>query len=141
MSAEVSVFVDSAAWIALIDASDRRHRDAAAFWRRAAETSRPSLTSDYVLDETYTLLRRRPKGLLMATRIHDLVAASDLIRVAQVDEEVQGAAWDLFTAYTDQILSFTDCTSFALMERHHLVEAFTFDADFLRVGFQVVPSG
>jgi predicted nucleic acid-binding protein len=36
-------------------------------------------------------------------------------------------------------ISFTDATSFAVMETHGLEDAFTFDRDFARVGFTVHP--
>ena len=41
------------------------------------------------------------------------------------------AAWRIAQAFPDQDFSFTDCTSFALMERRGIDEAFTFDAHFL----------
>ncbi len=50
------------------------------------------------------------------------------------------AGWEIFTTYEDQLLSFTDCTSFALMRQRQLLEAFTFDTDFHRAGFVVRPT-
>jgi hypothetical protein len=133
------VFVDSAAWVALIDASDRQHSVAEEYWRSAIAQSQRFLTSNYVLDETYTLLRRRPRGLEMAIAIHDTVESSRLVETAALDDRLLRHAWDLFTGYRDKILSFTDCTSFALMQQRDLSQCFTFDADFQRVGFTVLP--
>lgn len=39
--------------------------------------------------------------------------------------------------YEDKELSFTDCTSFAIMEKLKLHKAFTFDEHFKKVGFEV----
>jgi hypothetical protein len=134
------VFVDSAAWVALIDASDRQHAAAAAYWRQAIDQSRRFVTSDYVLDETFTLLRRRPHGLAMAVAVHDVLESSHFVEQITIDASLRRRAWDLFTSYQDKVLSFTDCTSFALMHHHGLHEAFTFDGDFQRVGFATVPA-
>ena len=97
------------------------------------------LTSDYVLDETYTLLRRRPRGLAMARSIHDVAEDSRHVELVEIDTELRRLAWDLFLSYQDKVLSFTDCTSFALMRQRGLHAAFTFDADFQRVGYAVLP--
>ena len=134
-----TIFVDASAWIAMIDASDGLHPDARRFWAESRNDRRRFLTSDYVLDETYTFLRRRRRGLEMAVAIHDLVAASRLIEVAEITADLRERAWEIFVGYGDQVLSFTDCTSFALMREHRLPEAFTFDSDFRRAGFVVRP--
>ncbi len=43
----------------------------------------------------------------------------------------------LFKKYDDKDLSFTDCTSFALMKRLKVQTAFTFDGHFQQVGFMI----
>ncbi len=133
------VFVDASAWIALLDVSDGYHARASTFWRSALEDERQFLTSDYVLDETYTLLRRRRRGLRMAVGLHDLVVASEIIDEVEVDIRLRALGWELFVGYEDKVLSFTDCTSFALMRERKLLDAFTFDSDFERAGFVVLP--
>lgn len=75
----------------------------------------------------------------MAIAFNGLVGSSRLIEVAEVSPEIRATAWEIFTTYRDQVLSFTDCTSFALMRERKLLEAFTFDADFQRAGFIVHP--
>lgn len=133
------VFVDASAWVALIDVSDGCHARASTFWRSALEDGRQFLTSDYVLDETYTLLRRRRRGLQMAVALHDLAVASEIIEEVEVDVQLRALGWEIFVGYEDKILSFTDCTSFALMRERKLLEVFTFDSDFERAGFVVLP--
>jgi predicted nucleic acid-binding protein len=54
-------------------------------------------------------------------------------------EELEKEAFRIFEKYTDKRLSFTDCTSFALMKRLGISKAFAFDEDFLAVGFELVP--
>lgn len=133
------LFVDASAWIATIDSSDGLHRTAHRFWAASRTSRRRFLTSDYVLDETYTFLRRRRNGLKMAHAMHDLVESSRIIEIAAITEDLREQAWEIFVGYEDQVLSFTDCTSFALMRGRKLLEAFTFDGDFHRAGFVIQP--
>lgn len=134
-----SLLVDASAWVALLDARDRCHPAAREFWRTCLESRRSFVTSDYVLDEAYTLLRRRRNGLRMAMALHDLLGRSRLVEVAQIELQLRAMAWEMFVTYDDQVLAFTDCTSFALMRERKLLEAFTFDGDFHRAGFVVRP--
>jgi predicted nucleic acid-binding protein len=50
------------------------------------------------------------------------------------------AAWEMFQAYEDKEWSFTDCTSFVLMQRRQLYLAFSFDYHFKQAGFQLWPT-
>ncbi len=61
---------------------------------------------------------------------------ADLVRVTPDDER---AAWDLFSARSDQEQSFTDCSSFVLMRRLGLDTAIAVDADFAAEGFTTLP--
>lgn len=134
-----SLLVDASAWVALLDRRDRCHPAARELWRTFLESRRSFLTSDYVLDEAYTLLRRRRNGLRMAVALHDLLGRSRLVEVAQIELQLRAMAWEMFVTYDDRVRSFTDCTSFALMRERKLLEAFTFDGDFHRAGFVVRP--
>jgi predicted nucleic acid-binding protein len=49
-------------------------------------------------------------------------------------------AWKIFQSHRDRGWSFTDCTSFALMQRLHLSSAFAFDKHFSQMrGVRRVP--
>ena len=133
------LFIDTSAWVALIDRRDNLHPAARDFWGSCQETRRIFLTSHDVLDEAFTLLRRRRKGLRMAKALHHHLGASRLIEVAEIGDDLRAASWEIFVTYEEQLLSFTDCTSFALMRQRQLLEAFTFDTDFHRAGFVVRP--
>jgi len=52
------------------------------------------------------------------------------------DEE---AAWTVFSRYRDQAFSFTDCASFALMERLKVKVALALDNDFRAYGLPCLP--
>jgi hypothetical protein len=133
------IFVDASAWIALFDKHDPYYQRAADFWQELQRQRRSLLTTDYVLDEAYTLVRRGRGGLPMAVALHDLVEKSSVVEIVSIDEKLRQDAWQLFVTYTDKVISFTDCTCFALMKQRELFESFSFDGDFARVGFVVRP--
>ena len=134
------LFVDTSAFVALTDRSDRNHRLAKTFLKSLARERRPLLTSTYVADETITLVRMR-LGHPVALELGEAILGSEWCRLVDIDEDVRGSAWDVFARYDDQMFSFTDCTSFALMTQLELQEAFTFDRrDFTAAGFVPVPA-
>ncbi len=133
------LFVDTSAFYALADRTDRNHRRARAFLRSLPRSGRGLLTSTDVFDETVTLLRHR-LGHGTAVAFGEALMSSKWCRVVDVMDEVRRSAWNVFILYADQWFSFTDCTSFATMKSMHIVEAFTFDRrDFRAAGFVVCP--
>jgi len=119
------LFVDAAGWIALFDQYDPFYQRAFAFWHEL-QHQRPALvTSDYVLDEAYTLLRRGRGGLPMAVVLHNMVEESNIVDIVQIDSDLRRDGWRLFVKYDDKVLSYTDCVSFALMQQRKIFEVFT----------------
>jgi predicted nucleic acid-binding protein len=95
-------------------------------------------TSDYVFDETVTLVKRR-FGFETARRLGDAILNEPAVDLIRVDASLQEDAWRLFLERSDQPYTFTDCTSFALMRRLGIREAIALDGDFVREGFIVRP--
>lgn len=134
----MKIFVDTSAFIALEDRSDALHLPAKHFY----ETLRPSdrlLTSNYVVDETITRLRYSV-GSDAALAFAEIIFKSRLCSIAYVDEDVERAAIHIMRRHRDKKLSFTDCTSMALMARLKADAIFAFDDDFVKVGLRAVPS-
>lgn len=134
-----AVFVDSGAFLAVIDRHDRHHAVARECFGRLQSTRRPLLTSTYVFDESMTLVRKRA-GHRSTVELGERLLRSELCRLVEVAEDLRLAAWQIFLRYDDQRFSFTDCTSFAVMHALDLTEAFTFDRrDFRAAGFTTIP--
>jgi predicted nucleic acid-binding protein len=131
-------FVDTSAWVALFDASDKYHPLATNGLNLLLGTPVTFLTSDYVFDETVTLLLKR-KGNAQAVRFGNWVLSAENITLIRVGEDVWQAAWEMFQQYDDKQWAFTDCTSFVLMRQHNLHRAFAFDHHFEQAGFQLWP--
>lgn len=131
-------FIDTSALVALADRRDGAHVESVQF----VEANRAHLrmtTSDYVLDETATLLRRRI-GHEPTARFIDAILTSKLYQIVRIDHVLWQQAWELFKAYPDQSFSFTDCTSFIVMKAQRISDAFAFDAHFHIAGFATHPA-
>jgi predicted nucleic acid-binding protein len=110
--------------------------------RRATERSKAGqtlVTTDFVVDETLTLLRF-PLGLGAAETWWQQVDRGPRLRWERVDSDRFEKARQLFFQYRDKDFSFTDCTSFVTMREVRLTHALTTDRHFRRMGFQVVPA-
>ena len=128
------IFVDTSAWYAGYSARDANHAAAEAF--HLASTA-PFITTDYVVDETLTLFKCRGNYEL-AVELGRKLFSGQLAKLIQVTNEVVAAAWQVFSTYRDKAWSFTDCTSYVVMQRLGLTEAFAFDEHFRQFGFAVV---
>jgi len=134
------IFVDTSAFYALEVEDDINHKKARNFLFNELRTGKYGalVTSDYVLDETLTLLRIRydPETAL---KFYEKVSRSKSIKVIWVDQTVFKEALELFKRNGNFKWSFTDCTSFAIMKLLNLRHAFTFDENFEQAGFVKLP--
>jgi len=132
-------FVDTGAFIAVTDKSDQYHPNAIICFTELLESRQPLLTTNFILDETHTRLRRK-LGSHAAITFGDAIKKSDQLEIITVDEEIERRAWGIFKRYQDQAFSYTDCTSFAVMQMKKLKTSFAFDIHFEILGFNIVPS-
>ena len=94
--------------------------------------------TDYVFDETLTLITAKVNHAL-AVACGEWLLSTPVIRLIRIEPDLWDDAWALFRRYDDKEFSFTDCTSFVVMQRYHLVDAFTFDHHFEQMGFRLWP--
>jgi predicted nucleic acid-binding protein len=97
------------------------------------------VTTDYVLDETLTLLKARghaDRARRFGTRIFDGSAA----RLEYLTDHDVQQAWSVFSSYRDKEWSFTDCTSLVVMLRLGMTHAIALDRHFQQMpGIGVAP--
>jgi len=125
-------FVDTSFWFSVQDRLDRRHGEARAL---AASNSRERLlTSNHVVGETWTTVRRR-FGHGAAVGFLDRLHALANVEIAHVDETLEAEAWAWLRRHAEREYSFVDATSFAIMRRRRIREALAFDGDFAAAGF------
>ena len=119
------MFVDSSAWFAAYVPTDPQYR----IVQNALASSDRLVTTDYVLDETLTLLKARghaDRARRFGTRIFDGSAA----RLEHITELDVQQAWIVFSTYRDKEWSFTDCTRLVVMQRLGITQAVALDQHF-----------
>src|SRR5258708_4252350 len=132
--AAAEVLVDSAGFLALWDAGDDYHSAAVRLQAELARKRRRFMTTDYVVDESATLLLVR-HSRSAAVDFLDTVERSEALRLEWVGPERFAAASELFRHHADKEWSFTDCVSFALMRELGIRDGFTTDHHFEQAGF------
>jgi len=133
------IFVDTSAWYSIEVEDDLNHESSRKFLSAIASGKCGiAITTDYVLDETLTLLRSR-RDLAVATAFIEKIRKSKSIRVFWIDESLFEKAEAIFRKSGRMSWSFTDCTSFALMRELSISDAFAFDKHFKEAGFNSLP--
>ncbi len=133
------IFVDTGAWIALLNQRDQHHHDAVVMFNNLQQQQIRLLTTDYVIDETATRLRYDTNHSLAVQFLNriDLFVETEVLTVAEIDEMVFTEAKTLFSQYDSARLSFTDCTSFVICRVNNITEAFAFDHHFTIMGIEL----
>jgi len=130
----MSVFVDSGVFVAFHNTKDANHTRALELMKEiVAGRLGSAYTSDYVFDEAVTvaLVRtRRPEIALTVGRMVLGELIKPFLVVLRVDGEAFKEAWRLFPNYAGRGLSFTDCTSVALMRLRGIESLLSFDMGF-----------
>ena len=132
----MSVFVDTSALYAVLDRDDASHPDAAEAFRDLLDRE-TLFTHGYVVVETVALVQRRLGMEAVRALVDDVLPAIELVLV---DEQLHRAAVAALLAGGARDVSLVDWTSFELMRRLRIGEAFAFDEDFARQGFAVLPT-
>jgi predicted nucleic acid-binding protein len=132
------IYLDTGAFLARYLARDQHHKKAVAAWSEIGRGGLRCFTSNFVLDETLTLLGRRA-GYRFAAQRARLLYASRILTILRPGREDELEAVEDFEKFADQKVSFTDCISWILMRRNKLRRAFSFDEHFQMAGFELWP--
>ena len=124
----MKIFIDTSAFCALAIPKDLHNQQAKSLYKALPQDKTIFYTSDYVLDEAYTLLKTRGSHAT-AVKFMDATAQSGLV-ILRVTELIEEAAKKIFKRYDDKRLSYTDCTSFAIINKLKLTAVFAFDTHF-----------
>lgn len=131
------VFVDTSFFKGLLDIADDFHQKAKDIWQKLKEENTTIITSNYVLDESFTLIRLRCGIKIVEQFRDDIIKSSHVIKIMRVTVTDEANAWKWFLSNWSK-LSFTDCVSFALMKRLDIQRIATFDEHFKKAGFTML---
>ncbi len=127
----MAIFIDTGVFVALRNADDELHARSKELMRRALKSEfGRTYTSDYVIDEAITTALVRTKRHSLAIDVGKYIIESPRIIKLQVDKDSFENAWKKFKTFMDKPLSFTDCTSLALMEKSRITQIASFDSGF-----------
>ena len=127
----MAVFIDTGVFVALRNADDEFHASSKELMKRALKGELGRIyTSDYVVDEAVTTALVRTKRHDLAVDLGTYILESPRITKVRVEEDCFLKAWEKFRAFRDKPLSFTDCTSLALIEKRGIKQIMSFDCGF-----------
>jgi len=132
----VSVFVDTSAFFAVLDADDKNHEFARRMWIDLNSQDENLVSTNYVLVETFALVQHRLGMEAVRTFQENIVPVLHIMWVTETQHRVGATA--LLTA-SNRKLSLVDCVSFETMRRLGIRTAFVFDRHFLEHGFACIP--
>jgi len=126
------IFLDTSFMVAFYNTRDENHVKAKNLMSDIINFKYgPLYVSDYVFDETVTVIFIRLRDLRRAVRIGEYLRKSvELVKVASSNFE---DAWRIFKKQKETGFSFTDCTSISVMRRMNIRNIATFDRDFLKL--------
>ena len=128
------IFLDTGAFLARYITKDQYHDPAIVSWEKIFQEGIACFTSNFVLNEVFTLLARRTT-YEFAARKAQLIYGSEKITTLRPSEADEILAIQYLKKYADQAVSFTDCLSFVLMKKKKIRTAFSFDIHFQFAGF------
>ena len=136
----MKLFVDTWGWVAVADRRDPGHEAAREIFRKARHSG-GAVTSNFILDETFTLLfKRRP--FEDAWHFTTDVVRSPFIDIQEVTSARFSRAIDLRKQFSDKPkISFTDLSTMAIMVELGISDILTADRHFIQVGlgFRALP--
>lgn len=125
------IFVDTSFWVALRNTRDPHHSEAS---KLARNLKSPLLTTNHVVGETWTFLRRRA-GHNSAVHFLETIGRSRRLVVEHVPPDLEDKAFRWLRRHNEREYSFVDATSFQIMQSSRIESALAFDGDFSAAGF------
>lgn len=128
----MSVFVDTSALLALLNADDAGHSAALPAWRAGVMAGEAFVTTNYVVVETSTVTQRRLGFEAVHALIDHVLPVVDVVWVTEADHDAGLAA---LVAAGRRRLSLVDCVSFVVMRRLGVRDYLAVDPHFDEQGF------
>ena len=133
MALPIKIFIDSSGFKAFIDPEDDFHLLADKILKKLYLQKVNFITSNYIIDESATLVRCKSKPAVLK-KFKEYVFSSRILNINRVTRLDEANAWVWFQKDWSR-LSFTDCVSFAQLQRLGIKRVFGFDHHFEQAGF------
>lgn len=130
-------FFDTWARVAIVDKTDSNHIVADKFYKKFLSQGNIPVTSDYVISETLTLLRRRVpinSAIIFGETLIKSISIGR-VKIEYINPERWKKTWILFKKFSDKPdISFVDLTSMVIMEEMGIKNIFSGDEHFEYAG-------
>ena len=130
-----TVFIDTSAFLAVLDKGNKFHREAVKRWTFLAKHPFEPWTTDYVRLESWSLIQRRMGAEAVAAFQDDWLPLCKIHHVGPEGFERAAAQWRIAQRRN---LSLVDLTSFDAMRQLAIRTALAFDSHFQEMGFSEV---
>jgi predicted nucleic acid-binding protein len=130
------IFIDSSAFLAIVQVDDINHTLAKQQWMKSLNANEVLYTNNYVVVESIAIIQKR-SGLNVLKKLQSNFLS--LINIDWLDEERYSQALETVFERNHRRLSLVDCTAFQTMRRLGIETAFTFDGHFREEGFNTIP--
>ncbi|MBX9789348.1 MAG: PIN domain-containing protein [Pirellulales bacterium] len=135
-----TVFLDTWAFVAIGNRRDVHHPTAITIYRELKRRRIQGFTTDFVLDETITMLFARTAFHQARQFVSSILeaAAGGSIHIERIDAARFAAAWELRKTYVDKpSISFTDLTSIVVIQERAIPCVVSGDRHFDQLGIAV----
>ena len=135
------VFIDTSAWIDLMNSNERQHTAAVTFHKSLGPMTL-RITSWGVVSETFTWIRYHvgDKEALRWLTLKDSLEHQGFLQVVYPDSQMETGVRRVIGRYHDQKLSYVDAFSIALIQSRPDIDAiFAFDHHMALAGIPVLP--
>lgn len=132
-----TIFIDTCAFLARYLQNDQFHVQSKETWRELENKNSLLFTSNFIINETLTLLARRAGGRF-AAQVAERIYNSSVLQIIRPDEQDEKEAIKLLHRFSDQQVGFTDCLSCILMNKNKITCIFTFDQHFRLWKFDII---
>ncbi len=129
------VFVDTAAWLALLNTSDGLHSQAQQIMRQMRQQNVGLVTTEFVLLEVANSFATPPGRARTVTFINGLRSLA-VLEIVPASQNLLLDGWTLYRQRPDKAWGLTECISFVVMTQRRITHAFTSDHHFEQAGFQ-----
>ncbi|OGM23727.1 hypothetical protein A3D00_00805 [Candidatus Woesebacteria bacterium RIFCSPHIGHO2_02_FULL_38_9] len=141
MTDHKKIFIDTSAWVELWFINEIHTKEIQELIKSETKLGSIFLTSDYVLDETFTRLITA-KSFQNAKRFYNKIIETQNtgnLTILWTDKRLFSEAWEWFEKFSEHKLSFTDATIYTFVKNLKIDEVLTLDQGFKKVGLVVKP--
>lgn len=128
----MSLFVDTSAFLTILDADDPNNAAATAVWTDSISGGETLLTTNYVILETVSVLHRRHGVSAVRWFVDEMLP---VVRIEWVDQSAHSIAIKTVLAGSRNGPSVVDCVSFETIQRLNVTSVLAYDGHFENRGF------